>query len=98
MENQGNLQLSRDIQCSTRAAPLSGEEREEHKVQQHLADWCVPAILRTREGSFARLARAHHGHRSCREGRVVAREQGGHRDALAQRAGAGAALPPSFAD
>ena len=35
---QGNSQLSWDVRCSARVAPLSGEKREDQELQQHLAD------------------------------------------------------------
>lgn len=91
--------LSWDVQCSTRAAPLSGEKREDQDLQQHLADSVCDShredtgrVFRTVGTGMAT------GIVAAGEGRVVAKERGSHRDALLQHVGTGAALPPGFAD
>lgn len=97
--NQGNSQVSCDVQCSTRAAPLSGETREDQELQQHLADLVCAGHREDTGRVFCTVGTGTAtGIAAAGEGRVVARERDGRRDTLPWRAGTGAALPPGFAD
>lgn len=98
--NQGNSELSGDVQCSTRAAPFSGETREDRELRQRLADavcaGCREDTGRVFAGSALVRPRASHRGRRGRKG--SGRGGGGRGDTLPPRAGTGAALPPAFAD
>lgn len=97
--NQGDAQLLRVIGCSAGAVPFWGKTGRPRAAAAPADAPCPGCGEDTGRGCL------HHdlpgmatGTVAAREGRVVARERGGRRDALPRRAGTGAALPPGFAD